>query len=85
MDVDGFASSLRLSLVSCGVALFPEVGDGVAELAPTHMIHAELDVHIVASVLAQPFVSHVGTHTVPQKNRLASADHRANVAAETHA
>ena len=64
---------------------FPEVSEGVAELGSAHMIHAELDVHVVANVLTQPVLPHIGAHIVPQKNRVARADHRANVAAESHA
>jgi hypothetical protein len=85
LDVDGLASRFQLSLVSYGVELLPEVGDSVAELEPSHMIHAELDAHVVANVLTQRFLPHVSTHPVPQKDRVASADHRANVAAESHA
>jgi hypothetical protein len=49
------------------------------------MIYADLDVHIVANVLAQSFLPHLPAHTIPQKNRVISADHSANVAAESHA
>jgi hypothetical protein len=85
VDVDGLAAGLQSPLEGYGVLALPEVGDGVAELGSAHMIYAELDVHIVANVLTQPFLLHLTAHTITQKNRVVSADHRAKVAAESHA